>query len=212
MQHNIPSADKILLSKLPFVVYDQSYTTPNGTILGPTDEIRDLGVIITPEISWTKHIRSIVKKATKAASWSLSVFRYRDHHTMLTLYKSLIRSHLEYCCPLWSPHDNQADIKLLESVQRSFTAKILGYSDMNYWDRLKSLKLSSLQRRRERCILIYMWKILNDIVPNSIGVKWYHNDRLGIKATVPTIPRSKSKLSAHSRHFEKKSSYPTFIR
>ena len=27
----------------------------------------------------------------------------RSRKVMLTLYKSLVRSHLEYCCPLWHP-------------------------------------------------------------------------------------------------------------
>ena len=176
MLHNVPNYNKKLL-------------------LAPENKIRDLVVLVTPDRFWSTHIRSIVTKATKAASWYLSVFRTGDHHTMLTLFKSLVRSHLEYCCPLWTPHNSQGDIKLLEGVQRSFTAKIIGYSDMNYWDRLVSLRLSSLQRRRERYILISMWKILNGLAPNSINVKWCHNDRLGIRAILPTIPISRSKLS-----------------
>ena len=196
IQHNIPNTDKNLLLELPFVAYEQYYTTPNGNILEPAYQVKDLGVLITPNVSWTEHIRSIVKKATKAASWCLSVFRYRDHNTMLTLYKSLLRSHLEYCCPLWNPHNSQADIKLLEGVQRSFTAKIAGYGDLNYWDRIASLRLMSLQRRRERYIIIYMWKILHGMSPNSINVQWHHNDRLGIRAILPTMPSNRSRISA----------------
>ena len=180
--------------------YNLYYTTTNS-VLEPCNKVIDLGLTINPELSWTAHIKSIVQKAIKAASWSLSVFRYRDHHTMLTLYKSLVRSHLEYCCPLWNPHNNIGNIKLLESVQRSFTAKIAGYSDLNYWERIASLKLMSLQRRRERYLLIYMWKILHGIVPNSIKVQWYHNDRSGIKATLPAVPKHKSKLSVNENSF-----------
>ena len=100
IQHNVPNTNKKLLLELPFVAYEQSYTTQSKTVLAALSEIRDLGVLITPEISWSNHIRSIAKKVTKAASWCLSVFRYRDHRTMITLFKSLIRSHLEYCCPI----------------------------------------------------------------------------------------------------------------
>ena len=197
IQHNITTNDKELLNQLPFVQYKQCYKTPDGTLLCPLSEVRDLGVIVTPQISWMPHIRSIVKKATKSASWCLSVFRQRDHHTMLTLYKSLVRSHLEYCCPLWNPHNHMCGIKLLEDVQLSFTETTAGYNDLCYWDLLASLHLMSLQRRRERYIIIYMWKILHNLYPNSIQVNWHHNDRLGIRAILPPMPKHKSKLLVH---------------
>ena len=50
--------------------------------------------------------------------------------------------------------------------------------------------MMSLQRRRERYLLIHMWKICYSIVPNlcSIGKIFFNfNDRSGIKATVPTL-------------------------
>ena len=39
----------------------------------------------------------------------------------------------------------------------------------NYWERLHELKLYSLQRRRERYIIIYIWKITQQMVPNIDG-------------------------------------------
>jgi hypothetical protein len=89
------------------------------------------------------------------------VFRTRDTVTMITLYKSLVRSLLEYCCPLWNPR-KVTDIQLLESVQRTFTSKIRSVKHLNYWDRLRTLKLMSLQRRRERYIILQMWKVLHN--------------------------------------------------
>ena len=71
---------------------------------------------------------------------------------MLILFKSLIRSRLEYLCEVWSPHL----INNLEQVQRTFTSKIIAYKDINYWNRLKKLELYSLQRRRELIIIIHM--------------------------------------------------------
>ena len=39
----------------------------------------------------------------------------------------------------------------------------------NYWERLHVLKLYSLQRRRERYIIIHIWKITLHMVPNIDG-------------------------------------------
>ena len=110
---------------------------------------------------------------------------------MVTLYKSLVRSHLEYCCPLWNPH-NIGDIQLIENVQRSFTSRISGVQHLDYWARLKSLKLMSLQRRRERYIILHMWKVLHGCVPNDLDIKFLNPSRLGIRAVVPNLSKSSS--------------------
>ena len=39
-------------------------------------------------------------------------------------------------------------------------------NDINYWDRLTVLKLYSLERRREMYIIMYVFKILKELVPN----------------------------------------------
>ena len=73
---------------------------------------------------------------------------------------------------------------------------------MNYWDRLKYLKLLSLQWRRERYIIINAWKILNGKIPNDVEMKFYTSDRLGLRAKVPPIskncPSSVQSLYEHS--------------
>ena len=84
---------------------------------------------------------------------------------MTTLFRSLVIPHLEYCCQLWSPY-LIGEIQKIEAVQRSFTARISEVSHMSYWERLKHLKLYSLERRRERYIILYTYKIVQGIVPN----------------------------------------------
>ena len=55
---------------------------------------------------------------------------------------------------------------MFEKVQRSFTRLIPGMAGLSYTERLTVLKLYSLQRRRERYIIIYVWKIFQGLVPN----------------------------------------------
>ena len=128
------------------------------------------------------------------SSWTLSVFKDRSKETMTTLYKSLIRSRLEYCSPLWHP-SKMEDIVTLESVQRLFTSKISGLSDYSYHKRLKILNIQSLQRRRERFIIIQVWKVINNISPNDLNFQIVTSERRGIKVKVPPINTRASQRS-----------------
>ena len=175
---------KSLFEILPFNEYNRNYSTSEGIDLKAADQVVDLGINMSSHLHFSSHINNIVDKACSKAAWALSVFQSRSIDTMMTLYKSLVRPLLEYCCPLWNP-GKISDIQSLENIQRNFTSKISGFENRPYWDRLNQLRLMSLQRRRERFCIIYMWKILNCCAPNDICVNWQMNARLGFKAVVP---------------------------
>ena len=80
---------------------------------------------------------------------------------------------------------------LLENVQRCFTRRISGITDINYWDTLKELKLYSMERRRERYCIIYVLKMLHELVPNfSCGeIKEYPDDKKGILCKITSLIR-----------------------
>ena len=187
-------------SDLPFSNQFFEYETVSGQTIYDTPMVRDLGINLTPELSWSPHINIICDSARQMSSWVLSVFSDRTETTMLTLYKTMIRNTLEYCSPLWCP-SKISDIQSLEGIQRHFTSRISGYSDMSYWERLHGLDLMSLQRRRERYIIILMFKLLNNMMPNDLYVKFTHSDRRGIRAIVPPLTKTAS-AKAQSKYDE----------
>ena len=80
---------------------------------------------------------------------------------MLTLWKSLILPRIDYCSQLYFP-STVGEMQELESLQRTFTNYITSIKHLDYWNRLRSLKLYSIERRFERYLIIYCWKILED--------------------------------------------------
>ena len=108
---------------------------------------------------------------------------------MILLWKSLVLSKLDYCSQLWSPLA-KGDIQKLEMVQRSFIRKIDGVRNLSYWDQLKKLKLYSLERRRERYMIVYIWRILEHQVPDFTA-NWIHSineeGRLGRRSNSPPV-------------------------
>jgi hypothetical protein len=171
---------------LPFSTGLGEYLTPSGAEITPSDTVRDLGVHLSNDCSWTHHVSIIAAEAGKMAAWVLGTFRDRSALTMTTLYKSMVRSKLEYCCPVWDP-PKITDIQAIETVQRQFTRRISGLKDLDYWERLKKLKIMSLQRRRERYSIIQVWKILNGLSTNSTDMKFDNSDRLGVRAKLPSF-------------------------
>jgi len=81
---------------------------------------------------------------------------------MLMLYKGLVRPQLEYCVQAWRPY-LQKDIDLIEAVQKRFTKLIPDLKKMSYEERLRALKLTTLEVRRERGDLIEVYKIIKGI-------------------------------------------------
>ena len=63
-------------------------------------------------------------------------FVTRTKEVMMTLYKSLVRPHLEYCVQAWRPHLKK-DIQKIEKVQRRATRMMMGGEVLDYESRLK---------------------------------------------------------------------------
>lgn len=115
------------------------------------------------------------------SNWILRTVKTRSAPHMKTLLKSLVRNQVEYCSILWSPRQ-QSEIDLIESVQREFTRRISHYQvyddvlkmprcSKSYEERLADLKIYSLERRRERMQILYLYKIILWAVPNP-GFTW----------------------------------------
>ena len=79
-----------------------------------------------------------------------------------TLYKSLVRPHLEYGSVIWSPRLKKDQIAL-ENVQRRATKLLLALKNLTYKNRLLILGLPTLEYRRVRADMVQMYKIFHDI-------------------------------------------------
>ena len=164
------------------------YHTEKGTTIKEDPEIKDLGVLMNNNMTFSSQIQTAVTKAKQKCGWTLRTFKSREKDTIMTLYKSLVMPHLEYCSVLIHPY-KITDIQLMEGVQRSMTAKITAYKDYNYHERLKLLKMYSLQRRRDRYTAIYVWKIIEDLCPNlpMNPIETYDHIRKGRLCKVPPV-------------------------
>jgi hypothetical protein len=171
------------------------YTRPDGEKIEEKCHVRDLGVTMSNTATFSEHINKIANSARDMCSWILRTFKSRSPELMLTTWKSLVLPILDYCSQLWCPIA-KGEIQKLEKIQQSFTRKIkLNTPGLNYWDRLKHLRLYSLERRRERYRILYVWKILENLVPNiasevNDGITKLPSARNGVFVKTPPFKTS----------------------
>ena len=92
------------------------------------------------------------------------------------MYNSHIRSKMEHATLIWNP-TGKKEINKIEGIQSNFISMIKGMEDLDYHQRLEKLDMYSLERRRERFLIINAWEQLEDEKRNVLGLTSGTNGR-----------------------------------
>ena len=128
--------------------------------LESTDVEKDLGVVIDSKLSFNNHIAYATSKANRTLGVIRRSFDFLTDSTFIQLYKSMVRPMLEYGQSVWQPAQKMLR-QDVEDVQRRATKMIGKLKDKPYSERLKILKLPSLEHRRRRGDMIEVFKYLS---------------------------------------------------
>jgi len=142
--------------------YQTTYTMEDhGTTrtLQQIEEEKDLGVYTTSDLKSSMQCNKAANKAMSVLRMVNRAFKRLDKEEFLVIYKSFIRTHLEYCVQSWNPHFVK-DEEVLEKIQRRATKCVKSLKNKEYTERLRYLGLTTLKRRRIRGDLIETYKIL----------------------------------------------------
>jgi len=71
----------------------------DGKRLEDVNQEKDLGIIITNDLKPSAHCTQNYTKANRMLGIIARTFSTRDQHILQSLYKSIVRPHLEYCSP-----------------------------------------------------------------------------------------------------------------
>ena len=97
--------------------------------------MKDLGITIDSQLNFKEHIYGKIKLAFSMLAIINRNFFNLDKETFKLLYKSLIRSHIEYCHSVWNPY-SIGIISDLERVQKRATKMEKNCRKLSYSDRL----------------------------------------------------------------------------
>ena len=130
-----------------------------GKEIEESDCERDLGVQISTDMKYTKHIDSVCKKANGILTQLQRSVTYRNE-VYIEIYKTYVRPILESATIVWNP-ECVGGIKKLEAVQRRALRSVRGYDSISYEERLEKAELCTLQQRRQKFDMIQVYKSLN---------------------------------------------------
>ena len=153
------------------------YEYSSGVAEKPLEHVEsmtDLGVVLDKCLNFKDHIYGKINKAYQMLGLIRRNFMDLDVDSFIILYKSMVRSLLEFAVQVWCPF-KKGLIEDIEKVQKRATKMVKGFKSLPYTDRLKRLNLPTLKFRRIRGDMIEVFKILHG----------YYDENL-----VPTLNRN----------------------
>ena len=156
----------------------------NRTPLKRVETVTDLGVTIKSNMTFNEHIDRIVSEAYRNLGFITRVSKdFKSTTVFKTLYKTYVRSKLDYASIIWHPQTKRTS-QQLEMIQSRFL-RILIYRETEVYPKFDIYKnlvynfsLVTLEERRNQQLLLCLYKILH----NRINVEM---SRLDICLHVP---------------------------
>jgi hypothetical protein len=129
-----------------------------------------LGVTISQDLSWNKHITQVTSKAGRTLGLVKRNLKISSPSIKQQAYNSLVRPLTEYSAAVWDPY-TKAGIHSVEMVQRRAARWTLNryHNTSSVSEMLEHLNWPSLQTRRSEARLCLMYKMVYGLVAVDIG-------------------------------------------
>ena len=146
---------------------------------------RHLGMILTDSLTWSPHVRDILKRvAYKAFILKRLAYRCRADGFVRHMFMTVVRPILEYASPVWDSC-TKADALALERLQLSVARAIVkrGRRVASNSAVLEMIGWPTLAWRRRRLKLVLLWKLMHGHGPPAL------------RAQLPTSVSARAKQS-----------------
>ena len=134
------------------------------------ESMKYLGVTINSKLKWSDQVNGAALKATRLLHLLKRSMYGCSKVAKARAYKAIVRPHLEYCAPVWTPHTKK-DLNHLENVQR----RAVRWISSTTWDRgnhrwarsydedRNALNLMLVASRHNFLSCCQMYKIVNSL-------------------------------------------------
>ena len=130
---------------------------------------KHLGMILDSNLSYEHHIKSILNKVNKTIGLFRKFQLILPSHSLITIYKTFIRPHLDYGDVIYDRTFNESFHQRLESIQYNAAIAITGTIRGTSSEKLfQELGLETLKSRRWFRKLYLFYKILHSKSPSYL--------------------------------------------
>ena len=124
-----------------------------GTRLELKKQCKLLGVILTSDLKWEENTKFLIKRANARMEILRRLKSYNPPLSdLVNIYVLYIRSILEQSCTIWHTSLTKENTSDLERVQKNALRNILQEKYTDYETALYTLKLETLEARREKLL------------------------------------------------------------
>ena len=180
--HEVIFSKKHSKSNHPYLFFNQQQ------VLKVSNQ-KHLGMILDEKLNFNHHIKIITDKVNKSINILRKLRYYVPRQSLITMYKSFIRPHLEYGDVIYDQPNNEAFSAKIESIQYNAALAITGSIRGSSKEKLyKELGIESLSSRRWFRRLCLFYKIVKTKSPSylyDIIPKPHHNINTRIQHHIP---------------------------
>jgi len=113
-----------------------------------------LGVHISDDLKWDKHVTEILNKANGRLYMLKLLKRFNlPHDDLITIFSGFVRPLAEYAAPIWHPGITVSQSVALERIQKRACRIIMGNKYISYDQAMQNCGLNSLSERRDKLCL-----------------------------------------------------------
>jgi hypothetical protein len=144
--------------------------TLHGHVLEEVPSAKYLGVTISNDMNWQKHIDKTSAKANSKLGFLRRNIKTRDQALKEKAYQTIVRPTLEYCSTVWDPH-TKTQSETIEKVQRRAARWVTGryHNTSSVSNMLQDLGWRDLSQRRVDNRLCMLYKVTHGLVDIPIG-------------------------------------------
>ena len=141
----------------------------NGVKVKRLSSQKHLGMILDEHLNFNEHMSIKLSNARKGVGILRKLYNLIPRSSLLTIYKSFIRPHLDYCDIIYDKPSNETFSKNIESIQYNaalaITGAIKGTSRVGLY---QELGIESLSSRRQIRRLSTFYKLSNSMSPSYL--------------------------------------------